>query len=36
MVAIFLLYWWLGFELAVLSTLSVMAGHIVKMSWKES
>lgn len=35
LIAIMLLYWWLGFELTVLSTLGVMMGHIVKLSWKK-
>jgi len=32
--AIYLLYWLLGFEVTVLSTLSVMSGHLFKLSWK--
>jgi hypothetical protein len=35
LVVIFLLYWWVGFELTVLSTLAVMMGHIAKLSWKK-
>ena len=32
--AMFLLYWWLGFEITMLSTLAVIAGKVFKLSWK--
>jgi len=36
LVSILLMNWWLGFEPTVLVTLSVLAGHIFKMSYKET
>ena len=32
--AMFLLYWWLGFEITVLGTLAVIAGKVFRLSWK--
>ena len=34
LLAIVLLYYFGGFEKTVLATLGVIAGHVVKMSWK--
>jgi hypothetical protein len=31
---IFLMYFFTGFEMTVLSVLAVLTGHIFKMSWK--
>ena len=36
LVSILLMNCWLGFEPTVLVTLSVLAGHIFKMSYKET
>ncbi len=33
-IAIMLLYWWIGFERTVLVTLAVMMGYIAKLSLK--
>jgi hypothetical protein len=33
LVTVFLMYWLFGFEVSVLATLGVIAGHVVKMSW---
>jgi hypothetical protein len=33
-ITIFLMYFFTGFEIAVLAVLAVLAGHIFKMSWK--
>jgi hypothetical protein len=35
LLAVMLLYYWLGFEITVLSTLAVTTAHVLKVSWRE-
>jgi hypothetical protein len=33
--AVMLLYYWIGFEITVLSTLAVTTAHVLKVSWRQ-